>query len=370
MRHFLRWLCICFALAALTASPQASAGDGFYRESLRVPFPLAGPRGLEALLIRPEGTRRYPLALISHGAPREVSQRADMTPNRFYAQAIEFARRGFAALVVMRRGYGDSAGEYSESNGPCSSPDYLVSGKASAEDLRAAIDAMKGRSDIATEGMIAVGQSAGGFATVALTANPPPGLVAAISFAGGRGSPANGKVCDEAQLIETFGKFGQTSRIPMLWVYAQNDQYFAPDLAHKFHAAFTAAGGKAQFIGAPSFGTDGHNLFPSGIDKWTSYVDAFLRERSLGSRDIIAAPPLPDIPPPPQLSSRNRESFTSYLKSGPHKAFAVSPSGAFSFRAGRNNIQDAKDEALKGCANFGPNCAIYAVDDALDGAAR
>ena len=365
-------IAVCATLALLTGlTPRpASAGDGFHRETLRIPFALAGPRGLEAILIRPEGTRRYPLALISHGAPREASQRAEMTPNRFYAQAMEFARRGFAALVVMRRGYGDSAGEYSESNGPCTSPDYLVSARASAEDLRAAIAAMKARSDVATDGMIAVGQSAGGFATVALTANPPPGLVAAINFAGGRGSPANGKICDEAQLVETFGKLGAASRIPMLWIYTQNDQYFGPDAARKFHAAFTAAGGLAQFIDAPAFGSDGHNLFASGIEKWTPYVDGFLAAKNLGARDLLAAPPLPDIPPPPQLAARYRESFMSYLKSGPHKAFAIAPNGGFSWRTGRRSVQNAKDDALKGCAEYGTGCAVYAVDDALANAAR
>ena len=86
----------------------------------------AGPRGLEAMLIRPAGPRRYPLALLSHGAPRDAAARAGMTPTACYAQAIEFARRGFAAVVVMRRGYGDSGGSYAENSGPCARRDYLL----------------------------------------------------------------------------------------------------------------------------------------------------------------------------------------------------------------------------------------------------
>ena len=80
-------------------------------------------------------------------------------------QALEFARRGFAALVVMRRGYGDSGGDYAENSGPCGRRDYSIAAKASVSDLRAAIDAMKSRTDVTTNGMIAVGASAGGFAT-------------------------------------------------------------------------------------------------------------------------------------------------------------------------------------------------------------
>src|SRR3954451_10744911 len=78
----------------LAAAPATAAGD-FYQEDLRIPMASAGPRGLEALLIRPVGSRRYPLALISHGTPREIDKRAGMSPYRLYPQAIEFARRGF-----------------------------------------------------------------------------------------------------------------------------------------------------------------------------------------------------------------------------------------------------------------------------------
>ena len=172
------WLAVLIVCATLQP---AVAADPLYREDLRIQAPGAGSRGLEAMLLRPAGTRRYPLALFSHGAPRDASERAGMSPNSSYHQAVEFARRGFAALIVMRRGYGNSGGDYAEDSGPCGRRDYSIAAKASVSDLRAAIDAMKNRTDVTTNGMIAVGVSAGGFATVALTADPPPGLAAAIS---------------------------------------------------------------------------------------------------------------------------------------------------------------------------------------------
>jgi hypothetical protein len=52
-----------------------------------------------------------------------------------------------------------------ESSGPCGQRKYL----------RTAIEAMGSRTDVSTNGMIAVGVSAGGFATLALTTDPPPG---------------------------------------------------------------------------------------------------------------------------------------------------------------------------------------------------
>ena len=135
------------------------------------------------------------------------------------------------------------------------------------------------------------GVSAGGFASIALSADPPPGLAAVINFAGGRGSRADNDVCDEAALVRAFATMGKTSRIPMLWVYAGNDKFFGPELAQRMHAAFTAAGGHARFIDAPAFGRDGHTLFSAiGAPVWTPMVDAFLREMKLGTRDLIAAP--------------------------------------------------------------------------------
>ncbi len=61
---------------ALRGDAGDAAADELYREELRIPMAAAGPRGLEAVLIRPAGTRRYPLALISHGTPRDESERA------------------------------------------------------------------------------------------------------------------------------------------------------------------------------------------------------------------------------------------------------------------------------------------------------
>lgn len=354
------------AVLIVAAATHPAVADQFVREDLRIPFAAAGPRGLEALLIRPAGTQRYPLALISHGAPREAGKRPGMTPNRFYVQAAEFARRGFAALVVMRRGYGDSGGDYAENSGPCERRDYLVAAKASVSDLRAAINAMNARSDVTTQGMIAVGISAGGFASVALTADPPPGLAAAISFAGGRGSRADDDVCDEEALVRAFATLGKTSRTPMLWVYAANDKYFGPLLARRLHGAFTGAGGRAQFVDAPAFGADGHTLFSAaGASIWTPMVDGFLREQHLGTRDLLPAPTPAALPPPPRLSEKGRAAFAAYLAAGPHKVFAVSPKGGYAYRTGLRTAAEALSATLEACAKLARDCAPYAIDDEL-----
>ena len=175
------WIIVALALAAT----RPAAAQDYTREELRVPMDAASPRGLEAMLVRPAAGGPWPLALISHGSPPDPLERPKMSPFGIYRQAVELARRGFAALIVMRRGYGDSGGSYAEST--CCNPNlYANSFQATSADLRAAIAAMKGRSDVTTQGMIAVGTSAGGLASVALAADAPPGLAAVINFAGGR----------------------------------------------------------------------------------------------------------------------------------------------------------------------------------------
>jgi hypothetical protein len=97
-----------------------------------------------------------------------------------------------------------------------------------------------------------------------------------------RGSPASDEVCNLADLVNAFRAFGKTSRVPMLWVYAQNDHFFSPEIASEFYRAFATAGGRAQFVVAAPFGSDGHHLFsPAGIPIWTSMIDAFLQSQNL-----------------------------------------------------------------------------------------
>lgn len=355
------------AWLALAGGPPRAVAAEFYTEDLRIPMAEAGPQGLEAFLVRPAGAKRYPLALLSHGSPRSFDDRATMSAHKYYGIALEYARRGFAALIVMRRGYGTSPGGRVDSLGGCAKAAYLPAAAVAVADLRAAIDAMARRADVTTSGMIAAGHSAGGLATIALTAQGPSGLVAAINFAGGRGSREQDEVCNPQGLVQAFTAFGKTSRVPMLWVYATNDSYFGPDLARRLHDGFRASGGNATFIAAPAFGDDGHYLYSvASRPQWTPYVDAFLRERSLLGRDILSPPD--SLPPPRQLNEAGRGEFARYLGSMlPHKAFAVSPNGGYGWRAGRATAADAQRDSLAACMKWSATCTLHATDDDLAG---
>jgi dienelactone hydrolase len=354
-RHIV--LILCLALGASTAT---DAAGPFVLQPFRI---LLGG-GLEALLVPPSDPGRYPLALLAHGSPRSGADRVAMTPLAMLPQALEFARRGWAAAVVMRRGYGNSDGGWAETYGSCDNPNYIASGIASAADLKLALDFISHRQDIDPSHMIAVGVSAGGFATVALTADPPPGLAAAISFAGGRGSPQDDQVCHPERLVEAFRTFGNRSRVPMLWVYAENDHFFGPALAKQFDTAFTGAGGRVDFITAPAFGSNGHFLFsPSGIPEWTAYVDKFLQQQSLTMRATPLALPPPTISTPKVLAPNGEKAFADFLIDAPHKAFAMSPTGSFGYQTGMRTVEAAKAGALKFCQQHTPHCEVMFIDD-------
>lgn len=290
---------IAAVLAFVLALPTPSAHADLVIEELRVPMAAAGAEGLEALLVKPIGPGRHPLALVSHGSPRRADERPYLSARGLMAELKEFARRGFVAVSVLRRGYGSSPGGWADSFGLCDHPTYAQAGRHGAEDLRATIAALSRREDVDATKILAVGISAGGFATVALTANPPPGLVAAISFAGGRGSKGPDDVCHDEVLVDAFRAFGRRSRVPMLWVYAQNDHFFNPALARRLLSAFTGAGGHVEFVEVDAFGKEGHLLFTEeGRTLWLPVVDAFLARHGLGQRTPLE--------PLPQLGAKTR----------------------------------------------------------------
>ncbi len=66
--------------------------------------------GLDALLVYTDLPGKYPLVVLTHGTARDTEPRNNVTPWQLLPQARWFARRGFVALVVVRRGYGSSGG--------------------------------------------------------------------------------------------------------------------------------------------------------------------------------------------------------------------------------------------------------------------
>ncbi|WP_020697161.1 alpha/beta hydrolase family protein [Reyranella massiliensis] len=248
---------------------------------VRVPGP--GGANLIATVLRPPGEARQPLVIINHGSPADGSRRATMERPRYATLSSWFVARGYVVVLPIRRGYGDSGGTWAEGYGRCESPDYFNAGLQSAADIQATIDYMRSQPYVAADRTIVVGQSAGGWAAIALSSRNPPGVSGMINFAGGRGGQqkmAGGDIgnCTPDALVDAAAKYGATARVPMLWIYAENDSFFEPALARRMAEAYDKAGGKATYLPLGPFGRDGHGLAgaTNGASVWSPLVETFL----------------------------------------------------------------------------------------------
>ncbi|MDP2332887.1 MAG: prolyl oligopeptidase family serine peptidase [Reyranella sp.] len=248
---------------------------------VRAPGP--GGSSLVTRVIRPLGEARHPLVVINHGSPADGSQRAKMEPPRYTALSSWFLARGYVVALPLRRGYGESGGTWAEAYGRCDTPDYHGAGLRSAADIQATIDFMRTQPYVAADRSIVVGQSAGGWATIALSSRNPPGVAGLVNFAGGRGGhqklPQGGiGNCTPGALVEAAAKYGATARVPMLWIYTENDSFFEPALARRMAEAYDRAGGKATYKALGPFGRDGHGLAGSsnGVSLWAPLIESFL----------------------------------------------------------------------------------------------
>ena len=123
---------------------------------------------------------------------------------------------------------------------------------------------MQQRPFVAKDRSVVIGQSYGGATAVTVASLNPPGVVAAINFAGGGGGNPKTqpeRPCAPNRLETMFGQYGATAKLPMLWVYTENDQYFGPKHPKEWFEAFRKAGGNGEFIQFPPHGSDGHALF-------------------------------------------------------------------------------------------------------------
>jgi len=205
----------CFGLAACAEQPGAPASGG----AARAVGPITEEKGpwreqdhwipvegtsqfILMRLCRPAGGNPARLVVANHGSPPSAAQRPNMAPWSCEQRAISwFLTRGYAVALPLRRGYGASGGT------------------ETARDIRSAIAYATAQPGIRRDGAVVVGQSAGGWGSLALAARNPPEVAAIVNMAGGRGGrldnlPNNN--CRADVLATSAGQFGQTARIPSL----------------------------------------------------------------------------------------------------------------------------------------------------------
>ncbi len=256
---------------------------------IQVPLVVDGFSGkkvtrLTVTTFHPPGNGPFPLIILNHGSNSNPIKRQKIGRFRLIPQIREFLNRGFAVIVPIRRGHGSTGGNWVEGRGPsCKHPFYYEAGMEAAKDIIATINFALRLPFVKPDKILLVGQSAGGFASLAAASLNPTGVIGVVNFAGGHGGNPDtrpGLPCAPDRLAATVGKYAKTIKIPVLWHYAENDLFFGPQIVKAMFKAFLNNGGKGRLVIQPPFGKNGHTLFTSrnGIPIWTPEFDRFIME--------------------------------------------------------------------------------------------
>jgi dienelactone hydrolase len=315
---------------------------------------------LESLTVkRAAATGRLPIALIAHGKPTTQGRMSDQHVQDIAKQARDLARRGWLAVVVMRRGFGASDGPQPVTL-TCAAASLLDRFEGDADDLAATLNTVAQRPDADPTRIIAIGVSAGGAAVTALSARNPPGLVAVINVSGGlrfEGCPK-----EDAQ-VSAFRTYGAKSRVPSLWVYAKNDSFFGPELVDRMRGTFLEGGGDAKLVMLEPEGKDGHTMFdsPAGRLKWLPEMDGMLRFLKLPTWTRVD---VNELMKKLGTNERGRAFVERYIAAPSEKALAREKGGSYlSQSSGWTTIELARQRALEFCQKTKPACELIMEND-------
>jgi len=285
LRHLLRTCSLVMLFALATMPPSVASADEKSASQIRGEvWGLSLPLPIVAYLARPVGTGPFPLVIMNYGLSFDQQESRFYPPVELRDAAHWFAQRGYAVIAPIGPSSIGGAFDLPERElytryfspvGGCDDPYSLSGAIAWATANNWIIDYMTRERLITPNKVILAGQSAGGWAAIALSSLNPRSTGAIITFAArGRVDGKAENSCVSRKLIEAARDFGRTSRIPMLWIYSSNDTYFGPELSKQVYEAFTGVGGIAEYHLLPPFGGDGEALH--AISMWTPIVDQFL----------------------------------------------------------------------------------------------
>lgn len=368
-----------FLLAGLCGSfaPQVHAQEPELNAALNESVVLVskkafvGSTELETTIYKPDGPGPFPVVVINHGKaygdPRFQSRYRPVIAARYFLQ------RGYVVLVPMRQGFSKSSGSYI--NGGCN---VESNGRTQAEDVKTVLDYALEQPYADKSRILIVGQSHGGWTTLAFGALNYPGVKGLVNFAGG----LRQETCAgwETGLARGAAGYAADTRVPSLWFYGDNDSYFTPTTWQEMAARYNAGGGKARVVAFGTFGSDSHSMFGAtkGQTIWQPEVTRFLDEIGLpsqpspvfarfGGSPKTERPPKTDFaaiteePKLPFLSASGKNGYKVFLSKDAPRAFAIGPTGGWGWAEGGD---DPVKRALDSCNRKSPEkCKLYAVDD-------
>lgn len=166
-------LVISSAFHSPAAADDRTAGPKIQEEIWALPFPLP----VLAYLVRPAGDGPFPLVIMNHGISLDANQRTMFPMIEYRDAAYWFARRGYVVISPIR--YGASSLDDKDQGlygavfahvGSCDNPNFRGPGLAIATLNEWVIDYMSKKKMIEPGKVVVVGQSGGGWGSIALEA--------------------------------------------------------------------------------------------------------------------------------------------------------------------------------------------------------
>ena len=326
-------------------------------------------RDIPLTVYRPEGAGPHPLVIVNHGRAAG-EKRARPLRQRYEALSRYLVDKGFAVIVPTRVGYGETYGTFDpESSGGCDRMHVEPMAKAASDQVLAALAWARSQPDLDVSRWVALGASVGGVTTLAVAGRRPPGLVAAINFAGGAGGNPDQRPADPCQpehLTHLWSALGGKAQVPTLWIYWQNDRYWGADNPRLWARAWADGGGRIEFHTLAPVGVDGHSGMSIDMDHWVPLAEDFLARAGFDHPGMIARPAptryaaVAEIDRVPLPAAVRESLYRRFLAAPLPRAFAIGPGG----RAGYATGDWAPGRALGFCqSRRGERCALYAVDD-------
>jgi dienelactone hydrolase len=278
-------LCARGWLSAAAAFAPAGANAEIVQDTIELPVVVADVDGrtvhhaIKVAILRDDARARAPFLILNHGRAARASDRAAMRIEAYWPNARYFVSRGFAVFVPTRVGYGATGGPDVENSGACRSKNYPPVYEAAARQSLAVIAYAKARPYVDPSRGIVVGQSFGGTTAIALAAKNIPAVVAAVNFAGGGGGRPDTHPqdpCRDDLMGALFAAYGGTARIPTLWFYSENDQFWGPTIPRAWFKRFVDRGGNGKFVQLPPYRENGHPSFTGNPAAWKGPFEAFL----------------------------------------------------------------------------------------------
>jgi len=103
---------LCGALGALFFVP-AHSDSPYVREDIRIPVP-DGHYSIALTILRPRGDGPFGALVLNHGVGEDERERFLESPALLAQAASAFVARGYAVIMPLRRGFGETGGPFAE----------------------------------------------------------------------------------------------------------------------------------------------------------------------------------------------------------------------------------------------------------------